>query len=377
LSAIYIHIPFCKQACYYCDFHFSTNSGSLERMIEALKTEIRLQANYLPSNELQSIYFGGGTPSMLSAKQLENLMSCISETFRIDPKAEITLEANPDDLSNKKLFDLKSLGINRLSIGIQSFNDKVLQFLNRAHDARQAQDCVEKARKAGFENLSIDLIYGIPQTDASIWENDLQQAIGLDSEHISAYCLTIEAQTVFGNWSRKGKLKATPDEFSTWQFERLTQELAQKGYEHYEVSNFAKPTYYSKHNTNYWKKGTYLGIGPSAHSYDRVNRQYNVAHNYRYLEALEKGQLLFEKEILTRQNHINEFILLNLRTAWGCDLDDLQQTYGHDLRKENVEKLRIWEQKNWIYWKENTLFLSSEGKLWADKIASDLFVIEN
>lgn len=259
MSAIYVHIPYCKQACHYCDFHFSTNASTKTQMVEAICKEITLQSNYLEGKVLQSIYFGGGTPSLLSEQELGNILETIRLIFPIDKNPEITLEANPDDLSPIKLRELKNLGINRLSIGIQSFHEPFLAWTNRTHHAEQAENCVKLAQDIGFENITIDLMYAFPAENHAIWHSDLQKALALGVPHISAYCLTIEPKTVFGNWQRKGKIQPINEEFSAQQFEILVNTLVANGFEHYEISNFAKPPYYSRHNTNYWKKGTYLG----------------------------------------------------------------------------------------------------------------------
>ncbi|MCU0448221.1 MAG: radical SAM family heme chaperone HemW [Bernardetiaceae bacterium] len=375
MASLYFHIPFCKQACHYCDFHFSTLATGQPEMVAALLHELELQRDFFgPSPELQSVYFGGGTPSLLAPEQLGRLLGRASALFALAPEAEITLEANPDDLDEAKLAALRQLGINRLSIGIQSFHGPHLQWMNRAHNAQQALQCVPLAQRAGFHNLTIDLIYGIPAADHTVWQADLAQGLQLDVPHISAYCLTIEPRTAFGRWAAKGRLQPAPDEFAAHQFDLLADTLLAAGYEHYEISNFARPGFYSRHNRHYWKQGPYLGIGPSAHSYNGQYRQYNVANNARYVRALAQGQVPAEREHLTRANHINEYLMTSLRTQWGCDLAYLKTTYGHDLRTEAAATLAQWQTRGLIRLNQNSLTLTRAGQLLADGLAAELFV---
>jgi len=373
-SAIYLHVPFCKQACFYCDFHFSTNLKQQNQLVWAMCTEIELQKDYLSNKNLDSIYLGGGTPSILTANELTQIFEQIHRFFSLSPTAEITLEANPDDLSLEKLALFRSVGINRLSIGIQSFNENFLRFMNRSHNAQEAFACIENAHKTGFEALSIDLIYGIRHADHSIWEKDLQIATDFDLPHLSAYCLTIEEKTVFGNWLKKGKIQSTDEDFASEQFLMLTDILQKNNYEHYEISNFAKNGHYAKHNSNYWKKGHYLGIGASAHSYNGTSRQYNVAHNQEYLKKIQSKEIPAQVEILTPKDHLNEYLMLSLRTIWGCELDFLKQTHHYDLMQENNQKIQNYIEQGCLFLEKNTLFLTTKGKLLADQIASDFFV---
>jgi oxygen-independent coproporphyrinogen-3 oxidase len=376
LSGLYIHIPFCKQACHYCDFHFSTNLQTKQQLIEAICKEINLQKNYLgKAATLQTIYLGGGTPSLLDEKELNSIFQTIHKFFTVALQAEITLEANPDDMTAEKLNMLKNSPVNRLSIGIQSFYEPHLQYMNRAHRAQEAADCVKQAQDAGFSNISIDLIYGIPHPDHSVWETDLHTAINLHIQHISAYCLTIEKDTAFGNWLRKGKIRPVEEEFSIEQFALLTSTLASAGFEQYEISNFALPGYYSKHNSNYWKKQTYLGIGPSAHSYNGHTRQYNVANNVKYIKALENATIPASVEELSVADQVNEYILTSLRTKWGCDLKEVTCLHGIDLRKKNAAYIEYCLLRNLITIEADVLKLTPAGKLLADQIASDLFIV--
>ncbi len=374
MSGIYLHIPFCKQACHYCDFHFSTNATHKHDMVQMLAKEITLQKGYL-KDTVETIYFGGGTPSLLSAGEIAILLETIAQTFSVEPQAEITLEANPDDLRVASfLTDVKATGVNRLSIGIQSFHEPHLRYLNRAHTAEDALNVVQRAKKAGFANLTIDLIYGIPAEDHHIWERDLAQALALHIPHISAYCLTIEERTVFGNWLKKGKIKAVEEEFAAQQFEYLVETLAQNDYEQYEISNFARAGAYSRHNRNYWRQVPYLGIGPGAHSFNGTSRQFNVRNNAHYLKALTNETLPFERETLTRSDSINEYLMTSLRTQEGCNLGYLKNTFAYDLLHEQTATLRRMHQAGWLHYTETHLQLTPKGKLLADAIAADLFL---
>jgi oxygen-independent coproporphyrinogen-3 oxidase len=377
LAGIYLHIPFCRQACHYCDFHFSTNLKQKGRLTEALALEAKLQQDYLKGETVHTIYFGGGTPSLLSQQEFNYLLETLSNTFSLSTEPEITLEANPDDLSPAKLKELKASGINRLSIGIQSFHEEHLRFMNRAHSAQQALDCVPLAREAGFDSISIDLIYAIPAPDHSIWEKDLQQALNLQPEHISSYCLTIEPQTAFGNWLQKGKIQAIDEEYAATQFEQLLQRLQAAGYEQYEISNFCLPGKYSRHNSSYWQQQAYLGLGPSAHSFNRESRQFNVRNNATYLKALEAQQLAFEQEKLTKANMINEYLLTGLRTKWGCKLPYLKNQWGYDLQQQHGTLLKRLLEQNYAQLQQETLVLTNTGKLLADEIATQLMAEED
>lgn len=376
MAGIYIHIPFCKQACHYCDFHFSTNLQLKEQMVRALVSEIELQKDFLQGEEINTIYLGGGTPSLLSGAELELLMQTLSRLHTLDPAAEITLEANPDDLTSHNLKVLKNAGINRLSIGIQSFQDDLLKFLNRVHSADTALSTYWAAREAGFDNISMDLIYAIPGQDDLKWEGDIRQALALNPEHISCYALTIEEKTVFGRWSATGKLKPTADDLAAQQLELLMSRLEQAGYEHYEVSNFSKPGFHSRHNSSYWKQELYLGIGPGAHSYNRTSRHFSVRNNHLYIKAIQAGTVPAEVEILTPENMINEYILTTLRTQWGTNLVNLKAAYGYDLFKQNSEYIQELIYKGMATLNQDTLTLTRKGILLADKIASDLLVLE-
>ncbi len=377
MAGIYIHIPFCKQACSYCDFHFSTNQQTRKGLAVAISKEIEIQKNYLEGEIIQTIYFGGGTPSLLHADELSVILDSIRSTKQIIDHPEITLEANPDDLSVARLKEFSDVGINRLSIGIQSFHSDLLTFLNRVHDGAAAIASFKNARDAGFKNISIDLIYAIPGENESQWMDDIRNAIALQPDHLSCYSLTIEEKTVFGKWVATGKLKVTEDDVAARHLETLMGELENAGYEHYEISNFAKPGFQSKHNSNYWKQEKYLGVGPSAHSYDGNSRQFNISNNTRYTKFIQQGTVPFEKETLSPSDKINEYILTTLRTQWGTDLQKLQNDYGYDLKKENYDYLSDLFKNGLAALNADVLQLTRKGKLFADKISSDLFVLHS
>jgi oxygen-independent coproporphyrinogen-3 oxidase len=374
MAGLYIHIPFCKQACHYCDFHFSTNQDLRTDLVEAISKEIVLQKDYLGGEEIRTIYLGGGTPSLLDGQELQTLLKTIRETHPVIGNPEVTLEANPDDLTLPKLQELYRIGINRLSIGIQSFHSEFLTFLNRVHDADSAIRCFHHAREAGFKNISVDLIYAIPGESLSQWKEDIQQMIDLQPDHVSCYALTIEEKTVFGRWSVSGKLKATDDETAAHHLEILMEELEKAGFEHYEISNFARPGFYSKHNSSYWRQAKYLGVGPSAHSYNGTSRQFNVNNNSAYINSLRNNTIPFEGEVLTRENKINEYILTTLRTKWGTDLKKIKEDYAYDLLNENKHYLSKILENELVMLESDVLRLTRKGKLLADKISSDLFL---
>jgi len=377
MAGLYIHIPFCKQACYYCDFHFSTNQSQKSELVNYIAQELEIQKDYLQGEPLETIYLGGGTPSLLSAIDLEILFNAIHKHYRVIDHPEITLEANPDDLTPEKLPELAAIGINRLSIGIQSFDEQVLRFLNRAHTAQDALQCVANARTEGISNISIDLIYSIPGQDDALLKKNLALAMALKPEHISAYSLTVEEKTVFGRWASHGKLTAMEEDLSAVQFELVMNSLQEHGYQHYEISNYCLPGFESKHNTSYWQQKKYLGVGPSAHSFDGESRQFNVSNNHAYMNALREGKISFERELLTHENKINEYIFTSLRTDRGCSLAYLVTHYNHDLMKMNESYLNQLMEKNLIQLIENKIVLTMAGKLLADKISSDLFVSGN
>ena len=373
MAGLYIHIPFCKQACHYCDFHFSTNLQLMEPMMDSILLELQLRKAYLKGEAVDTIYFGGGTPSLVPAKYLEKILDQISALFP-GSKQEVTLEANPDDLNLQALAAWKSLGIDRLSLGIQSFQDQILKAYNRAHNSKEATLAIQLARAAGFEKFSIDLIYGYPHSDHRLWQLDLEEALRLDPGHLSAYSLTIEPKTTFGNWTKKGKFSPAEDEFVAQQFEYLQEQCDKAGYLQYEISNFSRPNQAAVHNSNYWKRSPYLGIGPSAHSFDGNSRGFNPSSNTSYTKALAAGSVPFVLEELTPEECINEEILTGLRTSWGLDTGSLAERYHLDIleiKKGSITKLT---ELGMIHTEAKTLTLTRKGQLLADSIASDIFI---
>lgn len=373
MAGLYLHIPFCKQACHYCDFHFSTDRQYLGTVLEAMRKELLLQRDFL-TEPLETLYLGGGTPSLLPNDELDSLLSKIREHYSVSDTPEITLEANPDDLSPAKLEQLRKAGVNRLSIGVQSFDEAILRYLNRAHGPEAAHACLRESRDAGFTNISLDLIYAIPGLSLSQWKDTLAKALSYSPEHISSYALTIEDRTVFGSWQKKGKLLAVDDELAAQQFELMQQVLEEAGYEHYEISNFARPGFYSRHNTSYWLQRPYLGIGPSAHSYDGSRRLINVRNNAAYTRSIEEGKLPHELEWLTPENKINEYILTRLRTTWGCDIRALREL-GDDLLTRCGDLLKRYEAQGLITVSNDSLLLTNRGKLLADQLTEDLMIV--
>ncbi len=373
MAGIYFHIPFCKQACHYCDFHFSTNRSQRREMVNALQKELRLRADYI-NEPVETIYFGGGTPSLLPGDEIAGLVHEAYSLFSVRPDAEITLEANPDDLSVSKLGELRASGINRLSIGIQSFDDTILMFLNRAHDRTAAWRCIPDARDAGFSNISLDLIYAIPGQSGAIFANDIKAALQLSPEHISAYSLTIEDKTVFGKWAARGKISAPTDDHAAEQLAQLIETLESQGYAQYEISNFAKPGYYSKHNSSYWKGVPYLGVGPGAHSYNLVSRQANISNNAIYIKELARDAVPATVEVLTVADKINDYLLTTLRTSWGTDLIKIKEEFNIDLLALHRHYVQRLVDEHMAELKETHLVLTKKGKMIADKISSDLFV---
>jgi oxygen-independent coproporphyrinogen III oxidase len=373
MAGLYIHIPFCKQACHYCDFHFSTNLHLMEQMMDSILLELQLRKAYLKGKAVDTIYFGGGTPSLVPAEYLEKILDQISALFP-GSKQEVTLEANPDDLNPQALATWKSLGIDRLSLGIQSFQDQILKAYNRAHNSKDARQAIHLARAAGFEKFSIDLIYGYPHSDHRLWQLDLEEALRLDPGHLSAYSLTIEPKTTFGNWTKKGKFSPAEDEFVAQQFEYLQEQCDKAGYLQYEISNFSRPNQAAVHNSNYWKRSPYLGIGPSAHSFDGNSRGFNPSSNTSYTKALAAGSVPFVLEELTPEECINEEILTGLRTSWGLDTGSLAERYHLDIleiKKGSITKLT---ELGMIHTEAKTLTLTRKGQLLADSIASDIFI---
>lgn len=374
MSGIYLHIPFCKQACYYCNFHFSTSVSRQGAMVKSLLQEITLQKDYLAGAPVHTIYFGGGTPSLLQADELQALLAHLRATFPVANDAEITLEANPDDLSIEKLTMLKAAGINRLSIGIQSFHEADLTWMNRAHNSQQALDSVRQAQELGFQNITIDLIYGGPTLTDEGWEQNVKQAIALGVPHLSCYALTVEPGTALDHFIKKKKMAATDPDKAALHFEMLMELLGAAGYEHYEISNFALPGWHSRHNSSYWQGRSYLGLGPSAHSFNGVSRQWNIANNTKYIDSITEGKVPFEIESLTTAMQFNEYIMTALRTSAGCHLEWVAEKFGTALTTHLIAHSQPFITMKHMERVGETLRLTKAGRLFADGIAAELFI---
>lgn len=368
MAGIYIHIPFCKQACHYCNFHFTTSLRHKNELVAALLKEMKIQQEYLGQEEVETVYFGGGTPSLLNIEDLILVIERARLLFKVAENAEVTLEANPDDIDEEKLIRWKEMGINRLSIGVQSFFEEDLQWMNRAHTASQATDNLELATRY-FDNITMDLIYGIPGLSNDKWKYNVEKAISFGIPHLSCYALTVEPKTPLHKLISLGKLQDVNPDKQSEQFLLLMKWLEEAGYEHYEISNFAKPGYRSRHNSSYWQGKKYLGIGPSAHSFNGTSRQWNISNNQQYIDSIGSGIIAFEKEELSPTQKLNEYIMTSLRTADGLNLTPLKPA--------EVEKLLAGSKKyvdaNMMKLENNSLRLTKEGKLLADGIAADLF----
>ncbi len=373
MAGIYVHIPFCKQACTYCNFHFSTSLRGLEEMTRAIAREAEIRRDYLEGERVDTLYFGGGTPSLLHAGWLEGIIGRIRSLFPISPDVEITLEANPDDLSNTRLAELRSCGVNRLSIGIQSLVDADLRWMNRSHDAPEALASLRMARECGFRNLSADLIYGMPTLDEESLRRQARQLVSLEIPHLSCYALTVEPSTALDHQIRKNDFRPPDPEQAARHFELLDQELTASGYEHYEISNFALPGYRSGHNSNYWKGVSYLGLGPSAHSFNGISRQWNISHNARYLEAIGKGIIPAGSELLTATQHRNESLLVSLRTREGLDLKGFGERWGKQEADGLLEESQRFLEEGLLILEGSRLRMSLRGWLLADGITAALF----
>ncbi|MBP6658496.1 MAG: radical SAM family heme chaperone HemW [Bacteroidia bacterium] len=374
MSGIYLHIPFCKKACHYCDFHFSTSRDLMNDMVQAIVREITLRKNYLAGEKIETIYFGGGTPSLLNRDQLQLLLNTINENFEVDAEAEITLESNPDDLTIELLQMLKSSGVNRLSIGIQSFREKDLLLMNRAHNAVQALQCVSDAKAAGFENITIDLMYGLPELSSEDWSENMKIAFGLGVDHLSCYSLTVEPRTALASMIKQNKVRDIDDGAAALHFEMLMKAAAENDFEHYEISNFARNGKYSRHNTSYWKREKYLGVGPSAHSYNGDSRQWNVSNNPVYIRSLAENKIPAESEELSLKDKFNEYILTSMRTRWGVNLDFVKEEFGDHLSSELLIRLESQISAGLVLNHGNVFTLSEKGKYFADRVSSDLFI---
>ena len=370
MAGIYVHIPFCRQACHYCNFHFSTSMKLRNDFSKALLKEIVLRKNYLEGEKIETVYFGGGTPSLLTKEELSSIIGGLNKHFDISSSAEITFEANPDNINTPDLLNWKSLGINRLSIGVQSFFEEDLVWMNRAHSAGQAIDCIKQAQDAGISNMSIDLIYGAPTLTDEKWKNNLETAAGLSIPHLSCYALTVEPGTALEVMTRKKKVTPVNTDDQARQFLIMTDYLQQHGYEHYEISNLALPGKRSRHNSSYWSGAKYLGLGPSAHSYNGETRQWNIANNALYIQSLDNNEIPFEIEHLSNEQRFNEYIMTALRTIEGIDLNKIIN-YKDELIKQSQQFIN----NGWLTINSDKIILTKQGKLFADGIASELFIV--
>jgi oxygen-independent coproporphyrinogen-3 oxidase len=371
MAGIYLHIPFCRQACHYCNFHFSTSLNRKNDFIPALLKEMELRKDYTGGEPIGTIYFGGGTPSLLEVAELETIIQRVRAHFPVEAGAEITLEANPDDIDPERLKGWRKAGINRLSIGIQSFFEEDLRWMNRAHDAVQAMDCIRMAQDEGFDNISIDLIYGGPTLPDQRWQENVERAVGLQVPHLSCYALTVEPRTALDKMIHQDKKQGVNPDDQARQFLLLMDWTARAGYEHYEISNFARPGRRSRHNSSYWQGKTYLGLGPSAHSFNGVSREWNVANNAKYIVA--EGSAVAELEVLTPVQQLNEYIMIALRTMEGIDLQEMGRRFGTEAVPRLEQAAEDYIRQGRIRVADGRLVLTREGKLLADGITADLF----
>ena len=376
MAGIYIHIPFCKRRCIYCDFFSTTQSEKKAEYVHALVRELEMRKDYVGDEEIETIYLGGGTPSQLSQEELEEIFAYIYKVYKVTPDAEITLEANPDDLTPEYVSMLRTLPVNRISMGIQTFQEETLKLLHRRHTAQQAIEAFRRCREAGFQNISIDLMYGLPGETLETWEQDLQQAIDLHPEHISAYHLIYEEGTALWNLREQNKVEEAEEELSLTLFKTLIERLTKAGYQHYEISNFCLPGLHSRHNSSYWTGKKYLGCGPSAHSFDGISRQWNVSSLEKYLEGIRSNQLDFELEDLDLHTRYNDFVITSIRTCWGMPLAQLRTTYGDSLYNYCLRMAKPHIGQGVLEIKEDTLKLTPQGIFISDGIMSDLLWIE-
>lgn len=371
MSGIYIHIPFCKQACHYCDFHFSTNLKMKKEMVLALAKEIELRKS---DEIIETIYFGGGTPSILQTEDLKFLIDTVYNNFKVAENPEITIEANPDDLSKERILDLSDTKINRLSIGIQSFFEDDLKMMNRAHNSDEAKRCLEFATQY-FDNISVDLIYGVPNMSDEKWIQNILTALSFNVPHISSYALTVEPKTALHTFINKGIIPQLDDEKAQEQFHILVDKLEENGFIHYELSNFGKENYFSKNNSSYWLGKKYIGIGPSAHSYDGISRSWNVSNNSIYLKSISEDNLPSESEILTLTDRYNEYVMTGLRTIWGISLDRIESEFGISYLDYLNQQSSKYIEDHLLFVDENIIRTTKKGKFLSDGIASDLFML--
>ena len=374
MSGIYIHIPFCKQACHYCDFHFSTNLKKKDEMVLALAKEIEMRKSEFQNEIVETIYFGGGTPSILEISDLKFLIDAVYKNYKVVENPEITVEANPDDLTENRIIELSKNKVNRLSIGIQSFFEDDLKTMNRAHNVEEAKKCLEIATQY-FDNISIDLIYGVPEMSNEKWLQNIETALSFGVPHISSYALTVEPKTALHSFIQKGIIPQPDDEVAQEHFHILVDKLSENGFIHYELSNFGKENYFSKNNSSYWLGKKYIGIGPSAHSYDGKNRGWNVSNNSLYIKSIQENKLPIEIEILTKTDRYNEYIMTGLRTIWGVSLERIEQEFGKTYLDYLNQQAAKFIEDHLLFVDDNILRTTKKGKFLSDGIASDLFLL--
>ncbi len=375
MAGIYIHVPFCKQKCNYCNFHFSTKQDNVEELVSGMIIELDQRKSYLKTKKIDSIYFGGGTPSIIDVKHIINIIEKIYSLFDVKKTAEITMEFNPDDIKKEKLNKLRQAGINRLSIGIQSFNNEDLIFMNRSHNAKEAISSIKLAKECGFNNMSIDLIYGVQNQTDKTWKKNLNQMFELEIDHFSAYALTVEPDTKLNYLIKKKRVQPTSELKAENHFKILQEESLKMGYEQYEISNFCRKNKFAQHNTSYWKDKAYLGIGPSAHSYNGKSRRWNISNNLKYITLINNSEKYFDEEKLSPTQKYNEYTLTSLRTIWGVSLDYLENNFDQHIVSHFKKNARKWIDNKNIILEKNNVKLTNKGMLFADAISSDLFII--
>ena len=376
MAGIYIHIPYCKQQCSYCNFHFRISQKDKVEMLKCINLELEMRQTYLKNKAINTIYFGGGTPSILSKSEIKFILDSIYNIYKIKENAEITLECNPDDLTENKLKALKEVGINRLSIGVQSFDDEDLKFMNRSHNATQSENCLKLAQQVGFNNITIDLIYGLPNQNLADWKKNLKKMFAFNIPHFSAYALTVENKTPLKYLVERKQIIPLNEKKVLEQFNTLMDMAAENGFVHYEISNFGKQGCFSKHNTAYWQSKHYLGIGPSAHSYNGKSRSWNVSANKQYIQKILDRVEGVHQEILSKNQQYNEYIFTSLRTIWGANSETINVQFGIKFQSHFLKEVKKWESKKDIKKTEYTYTLTNSGKFLADAIASDLFIVD-
>ncbi len=382
MAGIYIHIPFCKSKCAYCNFFSLASESKINDYVEALKKEIVLRKNYLGGEIVKTIYFGGGTPSLLSVKNIEEILELLNKNYEIISSPEITLEINPDTIDREKMSSLKQIGVNRMSVGIQSFDDEDLRYLGRRHDSRHAMQVLEDLKHTDFEKITLDLIYGMPTLTEEKWNKNLDIFFSTGITHLSAYALTVEPKTILGQRIEKGELQSVSEEDTIRHYNILVDRTKENGFEHYEISNFAKEGFRSQHNSIYWRDEKYLGLGPSAHSYDGNSRQWNISNLTKYIQLVgdaetqrrRDAELFYEKERLSTEDKFNEYVMTSLRTSWGCDIEKIERDYGKSYAHHFLKNIKKYLENGEMLKENNTYFLSEKGKLFADGIAADLFL---